>query len=211
MALTFGYTQDPDSKLCILCSWPTKKSVGPTSKTEKHAGYVPMRLFHADENHSSLHQTNLFVFHCFSSFSNFPFPGNRKPRKILRIQTTMAANACISPATSSSSSHPLNSPSALQRSFSFSSSRLYLRRGIPNQAPKIILTVRSAARDGRVGTSGSKRSPDPEVGAGPIGSSVSLSSPLHSSSSIIDFLTLCHRLKVLRTNRSVSLLHFFFL
>ncbi|RWR93946.1 HD domain-containing protein C4G3.17 [Cinnamomum micranthum f. kanehirae] len=105
----------------------------------------------------------------------------------------MAANACISPAASPSPS----SSSALQRRSSPSPSpcRLYSGLGFCNRTPRIIITVRSAARDGHEAGFGSKKSLDSEDGAGPIGSSVSSSSLSPSSSSAIDFLTLCHRLK----------------
>ncbi|KAJ8637516.1 hypothetical protein MRB53_011783 [Persea americana] len=51
-------------------------------------------------------------------------------------------------------------------------------------------------RDGHETTFGLKKSVDSEDGASPIESSISSSSMSPSSSSAIDFLTLCHRLKI---------------
>ena len=79
---------------------------------------------------------------------------------------------CISLVASPSS----NSSSALQRRSSPSPCCLYSGLGFCNRTPRIILTIRSAARDGHEARFRSKNSLDLEDGAGPIESSVSSSS-----------------------------------
>ncbi|XP_058087593.1 uncharacterized protein LOC131234685 [Magnolia sinica] len=94
----------------------------------------------------------------------------------------MSSNLALSPssASSSSSSSPSSSHLHHRSCLSSPSSPSFLKLGNRSRTPRTILTVRShASADG---TGGSKQSSDPMDGC-------------TVTSSAIDFLTLCHRLK----------------
>lgn len=102
----------------------------------------------------------------------------------------MAANACISHSTSSSS---YSSSSAIQKGSSLHSSHPFLKLSL-YQHPLRTLSIRSSFREPQLDGLGSKKASVSDNGSAQIAPAISSSSS-SSPSSAIDFLTLCHRLK----------------